>query len=98
MVGEEDHLAALAHRGGEVNRRPGALVVEGLVDVVGDERQGTVLGDELGMAGDPKREVELALCPRRHRADSDGFAAADADQPLGRALRLDVELRATACR
>ncbi len=91
MVSEEDRLAALAHRGGELDGRPGALVVEGLVDVVGDERQGTVLGDELGVAGDPQREVELALRPGRHRADGDRLAAADADQPLGRALRLDVE-------
>ena len=46
MVSEEDRLAALTHRGGELDRRPGALVVEGLVDVVGDERQRAVFGDE----------------------------------------------------
>lgn len=96
VVREEDRLTALAHGRREPERRPDPVVVEGLVDVVGDERQRPMLGDELGVAGDAQREVELALRARRHCADRDRLAVPEADQPLVGADRLDVEAM-TSC-
>ena len=59
MVGQVDHLPDAAHVGEQPQRLLGAKMVEGLHDVVGDERRrGTRLG-EFVVARDPQRKVKL---------------------------------------
>lgn len=66
VMGRDDDLAGARHGGEQPAGFLGAEIIEGLEDVVCDERQGRAGLCELMVAGDPKSEVELGPGARRH--------------------------------
>ncbi len=62
MMRQIDYLPVPGHLGEQPEGLLGAEVIECLHDVVGDERNGCTIGDELVISRHPKREIQLEPC------------------------------------